>query len=251
MRILILGGTAEARELAATLVDAGHEVTSSLAGRVRDPRLPVGIVRIGGFGGLDGLHTWLTAHRVEAVVDATHPYAEQMSSHAVQACSRALVPLVRLERPGWAQHPLASEWTWVDNHDQARAAADRVGRYPFLTTGRQTLEHYLRPWHDRQVLVRIVEPLDEPAPPSWRVIRDRGPYEVGAQTALLREHGVDVLLTKDSGGRYTSAKLEAAAELGVPVVVLRRPAIPREVTAVTSTAAAVAAIVTLSSSATA
>ncbi len=222
--VLILGGTAEARDLAARLEAKGVPLTSSLAGRVSRPRLPVGSVRIGGFGGVDGLVGWLREQDVTGVVDATHPFAGTMGSHAAQACSRIGLPLLRLARPGWAGHPDAASWTWVDGHEEARARADEVGGTPFVTTGRQTLHHHARAWADRPVVVRLVEPPEQPLPSAWTVLRSRGPFDVAGEEALMREHGVTVLLTKDSGGAYTEAKLAAARQVGVPVIVVRRPA---------------------------
>lgn len=221
--VLVLGGTAEARDLAARLEAKGVPLTSSLAGRVSSPRLPVGPVRIGGFGGVAGLVDWIAEHEVGAVVDATHPFAGTMGSHAAQACSQADVPLLRLARPGWTDHPDAGDWTWVDGHDAAREAADALGGTPFVTTGRQTLHHHVTEWADREVLVRLVEPPGEPLPPTWTVLRSRGPFDVPGEVALMRGHGVGVLLTKDSGGSFTAAKLAAARILGVPVVVVARP----------------------------
>lgn len=231
--VLVLGGTAEARALALELEARGVSFLSSLAGRVSRPRLPVGEVRVGGFGGVDGLAKFLVDHAVTAVVDATHPFAATMTAHAAQACAQTRTSLVRLARPGWAVHPDASSWTWVATHDEARAAAETLGDRPFLTTGRQTLGHYAS-WSDRDVLVRVVEPLEGAPPPRWTVVEDRGPYAVEGERALLQAHRVDVLLTKDSGGSYTSAKLTAARELGVPVVVVERPAPPSDVLAVSS-----------------
>lgn len=223
-RVLILGGTAEARALATALVDAGWTVTSSLAGRVSRPRLPDGEVRIGGFGGAAGLTTYLRDEAVTHLVDATHPFAETMSRHAAEAAAATGVPLVRLARPGWSGHPDAATWTWVDSHEEAADEAARWSR-PFLTTGRQTLGGYAA--HaglvGLPVLVRVVEEVDEAVPRGWRIVRDRGPYSVDGEVALMREHGTDVVVTKDSGGDYTSAKLAAAAEVGARVVVVRRP----------------------------
>lgn len=221
--VLVLGGTAEARDLAAHLEAKGVPLTSSLAGRVSRPRLPAGPVRIGGFGGVEGLRQWIREHEVTAVVDATHPFAATMGSHAAQACSSGEVPLLRLARPGWSQHPDAATWTWVDGHVAAREAADEVGGVPFVTTGRQTLHHHAEAWADRPVVVRLVEPPETPLPAAWTVVRSRGPFDVMAEEELMRAHEVSVLLTKDSGGRYTQAKLDAARHLGVPVVVVARP----------------------------
>ena len=230
--VLIVGGTAEARALAQQLVDAGVTVTSSLAGRVANPRLPAGGVRIGGFGGVAGLIGYLSQHHITHVVDATHPFAVRMRGNAVEACARASVPLLRLARPGWSHHPDAPTWHWVNAYDEARQRARELGVRPFISSGRQTLQHF-RVW-DTDALVRVVEPLDEPIPARWRVELDRGPYRLEAEIALMREHGTDVLITKDSGGSYTSAKLDAARALNVPVVVVRRPANPRGLVEVSS-----------------
>lgn len=236
--VLILGGTAEARDLAARLEAKGVPLTSSLAGRVSRPRLPVGPVRIGGFGGVDGLVGWLRDHDVTRVVDATHPFAGTMGGHAAQACSQVGVPLLRLARPGWAEHPDARSWTWVDGHEEARVAADEVGGTPFVTTGRQTLHHHVEAWADRPVVVRLVEPPEGALPSAWTVLRSRGPFDVDGEESLMREHGIGVLLTKDSGGAYTEAKLTAARRVGAHVVVVARPRRAEGVPEVSDAAAA-------------
>lgn len=226
-RVLLLGGTAEARALAEALTDAGVDVVSSLAGRVSRPRMPVGEVRVGGFGGAEGLAVALAEGRFTHLVDATHPFAVRMTANAGAASAAVGVPCLRLARPGWSGHPDAASWRWVDDYDEARALAESLGsQRPFITTGRQTLEHYAA-WSDRDVMLRVVEPLDLEAPARWTVLLDRGPFGVEDERALMNQHQVDVLLTKDSGGAYTSSKLTAAAELGVPVIVVRRPQAPR------------------------
>ena len=218
----MLGGTAEARSLARALSEAGVAFASSLAGRVSRPRLPVGPVRVGGFGGVDGLAEHLRTAQVTHLVDATHPFAATMSGHAVAAAELVGIPVVRLARPGWAGRPDASSWYWASDLDEVRSVAERLGERPFVTTGRQTLHAYAA-WTHREVLVRVVEALTDPPPERWRVIEDRGPYQLDRERALLQDNRIDVLLTKDSGGAYTEAKLDAAAALGVPVVVLGRP----------------------------
>jgi precorrin-6A/cobalt-precorrin-6A reductase len=221
MTIVILGGTAEARELAAVLVADGVDVISSLAGRVNAPSLPPGRVRIGGFGGVSGLANCLRREHASAVVDATHPFAATIGHNALRAAHLTATPLVRLERPGWGEHPRASSWTWVPDVAAARAEAESALR-PFLTTGRQSLPDFL-PWADRKVLVRLVDPPAEPLPERWVLIMSRGPYSYAAERQILTDHAVDVLITKDSGGAHTVAKLDAAGDSGVSVVIIARP----------------------------
>jgi precorrin-6A/cobalt-precorrin-6A reductase len=222
MTVLLLGGTTEARELAVLLDEVGVDVVSSLAGRVERPRLPVGEVRIGGFGGVDGLRAWLAEHRVRAVVDATHPFAEGMSANAVAACAASEVPLLRLERPGWSTAEGAETWHWVDSHDEAATLAASLGRRPWLTVGRQPLAAFVGPLAEHRALVRVVDPPEVEVPEPWFVVLDRGPYDLAGELQVMAEEAVDVLVTKDSGGRYTWPKMAAAGRLGVPVVVVRR-----------------------------
>lgn len=220
MHVLILGGTAEARALARALVEQGVFVTSTLAGRVAHPALPAGEVRIGGFGGVAGLVSYVQAGGFTQVVDATHPFAAQMSRHASLAAAETEVPLLRLARPGWRAHPLAKQWTWVDSLHAARSAADGARR-PFVTTGRQSLPAYAA-WSDRDVLVRLVD-VAEGLPARWTSVISRGPYDHDGERTLMLAEGVDALLTKDSGGSHTVAKVDVATALGIPVVIVSRP----------------------------
>lgn len=223
MTVLLLGGTGEARDLAQTLCDQGVAFVSSLAGRVQRPRMPAGETRVGGFGGVEGLVGYLERSGTVAVVDATHPFAAGISANAAAACARTGVPLLRLARPGWGGEPGAGRWHWVVDHGAAAVAAARLGDRVLLTTGRQTLARFTGPLGAHRVVARVVDPVDEPLPTGWTVLLDRGPYHLEDERRLLREHGIDVLVTKDSGGAHTRAKLDAADETGVEVVVVRRP----------------------------
>jgi precorrin-6A/cobalt-precorrin-6A reductase len=221
--LLVLGGTAEARELAAELHAAGVAVTTSLAGRVARPRLPAGDVRIGGFGGPAALATWLTEHGVAAVVDATHPFAERISASAVTACERAGVPLLRFERPGWTQRA-GDRWHWVDDVGAA-ASAIPPGVRVLLTTGRQGLAAFAHR-DDAWFLIRCVDAPQPPLPPHHELLLARGPYTLQGELALVDTHRIDLVVTKDSGGAHTIAKLDAARDRDLPVIVVRRPRRP-------------------------
>ncbi|MFB7586419.1 cobalt-precorrin-6A reductase [Streptomyces sp. NPDC056169] len=228
MHILILGGTTEARALAGLLHGEHGEVrvTSSLAGRVANPRLPAGEVRIGGFGGADGLAAWLREHAVDAVIDATHPFAERISFNAARAAATAHVPLLALRRPGWV--PVAGDdWHSAASLEEAAGALDGLGDRVFLTTGRLGLASFAdRPeWF----LVRSVDAPDAPMPARTEILLDRGPFTLDGERELLARHRIDVLVTKDSGGAATAPKLTAAREAGIPVVVVRRPPVPEGV----------------------
>lgn len=224
MTVLVLGGTAEAIRLAELLAADHVQVVTSLAGAVTEPHLPVGDVRVGGFGGAPGLVAYLRENQVSAVVDATHPFAEQMSRHAAAACSEAGVSLLRLSRQSWATRPDAASWHWVDTIAEARRAAEQLGERVFLAIGRQSLAQFAD-WTDRFVLVRVVDPPEFAVPATWEVLRSRGPFARADERELMRSRGIRVLVTKDSGGS-TDAKLDVAAELGVAVVMVRRPPTP-------------------------
>lgn len=220
--ILILGGTGEARGLAAGLAERpGLRVVTSLAGRVSAPALPVGEVRIGGFGGPAGLADWLRAERVGAIVDATHPFASTISTSAVAASAATGVPLLVLRRPGWRAVD-GDDWWRVPSLAAAAELVPAMGERVFLTTGRQSLAAFAgldRCWF----LARTVDPPDGPLPKHLELFLDRGPFTVDSELALLRRHRIDVVVTKDSGGAMTAAKLAAARALELPVVMVDRP----------------------------
>jgi precorrin-6A/cobalt-precorrin-6A reductase len=239
--LLLLGGTGEARALAATLDGTpGLRVVSSLAGAVARPRLPVGEVRVGGFRGPAGLARWLAEHQVAAVVDASHPFAARISASCVTATSRTGVPLLRLERPSWTASP-GDDWRLVPDvaaaaallpdllselvrdlpGERLRGPARRCGRV-LLTTGRRDLRAFYDV-PDLSIVARCVDPPVDAVPPHVEVLLDRGPYTVEGETELLRSRAIDVLVTKNSGGALTEAKLVAARSLGLPVVMVDRP----------------------------
>jgi precorrin-6A/cobalt-precorrin-6A reductase len=229
--ILVLGGTTEARELAAELAPRPEvRVTTSLAGRVSRPAALAGDVRIGGFGGAEGLAAWLREHRVDAVVDATHPFAESITANAARAAAATGVPVVVLRRPGWRAGD-GDRWHMVASLGEAAEVLPVLGRRILLTTGRLGLSAFA---HLAQLhfVVRSVECPEPPMPPDAEVLLARGPFTVADEAALLREHRIDVVVTKDSGGAATSAKLTAAREAGIPVVVVRRPPLPDGVSGV-------------------
>jgi precorrin-6A/cobalt-precorrin-6A reductase len=224
VNVLLLGGTAEARRLAERLDrQDGLAVTSSLAGAVAMPLLPEGEVRIGGFGGVRGLTAWLRDHRTDLVVDATHPFATGMTANAVAATAALGIPLLVLRRPGWTAGP-GDHWHRVPDTTAAAALRPRRGVRAFLAIGPGGLAACApRPgWF----LLRAVDPPPPPLPDHHHLVLDRGPFTADAERALLREHRIDVVVCRDSGGDLTAAKLVAARELGLPVVLLDRPPAP-------------------------
>lgn len=234
MRILLLGGTAEGRALAAQL-HPGIEVISSLAGRVPDPALPVGAVRIGGFGGRDGLRRWLSEHPVDAVVDATHPFAATMTATAAQVCAEASLPHLVLARPAW---PTGDAIVVKSDTEAAQVVTQRGFARVFLTSGRSSLAAFTGT--DAWCLIRVVTPpAEEVLPRRHRLLLSRGPYDYAGERNLLTEHNIDALVTKNSGGAMTRAKLDAAAALDIPVIMVQRPSLPPGVVTVSSVADAV------------
>jgi precorrin-6A/cobalt-precorrin-6A reductase len=221
MRVLLLGGTAEARALAKRL-HPQVDIISSLAGRVPDPALPVGPVRIGGFGGVDGLRQWLRDEHVRAVVDATHPFAATITAHADQACKELGMPHLVLARPAW--DPGAAIVVASDARAAETVAQERYARV-FLTTGRSGAKAFAD--SDVWFLIRAVTAPDvADLPRHHELLLSRGPYRYENELQLLTAQRIDALVTKNSGGDMTRAKLDAAAALDIPVVMVARPPLP-------------------------
>jgi precorrin-6A/cobalt-precorrin-6A reductase len=222
MRVLILGGSTESSELSRLVADDRRfETTLSLAGRTLKPRPQPVRTRTGGFGGADGLVAWLQQEAIEAVVDATHPYADQISSNAVIACGRLALPLATILRPAWQPQP-GDNWQIVAS---AEAAADALGPQPrrvFLSLGRLELGAFAgRPQH--HYVARTIEPPDVALPPDIDLIFDRGPFDEQAETALLTQEKIDMIVSKNSGGTATYPKIMATRKLGIRVVMIARP----------------------------
>ena len=222
--VLVLGGTGEARAVAAALAGRpGWRVVSSLAGRVSSPALPAGEVRVGGFGGPEPMAEWIFTEGFDAVVDATHPFAARITASVLEAAPAAGVPLLVLRRPGWTAGP-GDDWRRVPN---VAAAAEAVAALPgpvLITTGRGGLTSFADLPH--RFVIRTVDPPDPPLPADAEVVLGRGPYTEAGELELMRRHGVRLLVTKDSGGDMTAAKLAAARTLGIPVVMVDRPDVP-------------------------
>ena len=224
--ILILGGTSEARQLAGRLADRRDlKVTLSLAGRTAQPAPQPVPVRIGGFGGTDGLAGYLTDQHVDALIDATHPYAAMMAAHAAAAAARTKVPIVALRRKAWTASA-GDNWAEVDDIGAAVAALGASPRRVFLAIGRKEVGAFAAaPQHD--YLIRSVDPVDPPLDvPRATYIVARGPFSEDDESALLKQHRIDAVVAKNSGGKATKGKIAAARALGVEVVMLRRPALP-------------------------
>ena len=226
--MLILGGTAEAAALAGAALarfPGGVAVISSLAGRTEHPAPVPGAVRIGGFGGAEGLAAFLAAERIDGVIDATHPFAARISAHAVEACSAAGVPRLVLHRPPWRRHPL-DRWIEVEDLAGAAAALTNLGRRVWLTIGAGEIGSFAG-IADRHFLVRLVDPPEAPLPlASFELLIGRGPFNLAEERRILQKYAIDVIVAKASGGTATEAKLVAARERDLPVVMVRRPSPP-------------------------
>ena len=229
MRVLLLGGTAEARALAERL-HPKIDIISSLAGRVSDPALPVGPARIGGFGGVDGLRDWLVDNDITAVIDATHPFAATITANAAAACRGLDLPHLVLSRLPWDP---AGATVVASDTEAAEIIATKGYSRVFLTTGRSGVAAFSD--SDAWFLIRVVTAPDFGSlPRNHELLLSRGPYDYGDERELLRSRGIEVLVTKNSGGTMTRAKLDAASSLGADVLMIQRPALPDGVAVVSS-----------------
>lgn len=226
LKVLILGGTSEASALArAIAADARFDATLSLAGVTKAPASQPIPVRTGGFGGKVGLAEYLRQERIEAVVDATHPFADRISANAAEAARNAGVPLLAVRRPAW-ETQACDLWTVVPDMESAAAALGEVPRRVLLTIGRQELDPFLGASHHRYVVRSVDAPAEDLLPSGAEVITARGPFDEAGERDLLTERGIEVLVTKNSGGDATRAKLDAARALGIAVVMVERPPVP-------------------------
>ncbi|WP_150293876.1 cobalt-precorrin-6A reductase [Sphingobium estronivorans] len=223
--ILILGGTTEASALAKALAERGERAVLSYAGRTENPRAQPVPVRVGGFGGIGGLIDYLRQEGVTHLVDATHPFAATMSAHAVAAAREAGIAHIMLTRPGWVESS-GDHWTHVSDIAGAVAALAGPARRVLLALGRMHVDAFAaRPQH--HYLLRFVDmPEETPGLPQHDLVVDRGPFTVEGDMALMREHGIDLIVSKNAGGGGAEAKLIAARTLGLPVLMIDRPPCP-------------------------
>ncbi len=227
-RVLILGGTGEARKLAAFLLTQPElTVISSLAGRTQDPLLPPGPVHTGGFGGIPGLVSFLETAEIHAVLDATHPFAQKISHHSFIATQKLGIPHIYVVRRAWSKTK-ADRWYEVPDHQTAAGLIPQLGQHIFLTIGRQELCHYAQVpgWF----LMRMIEPPDpNQARPKGEILLQRGPFGLEEEITLMQTHRIDLLVSKNSGGPATFSKILAARRLNCPVIMIQRPSLPNSV----------------------
>jgi precorrin-6A/cobalt-precorrin-6A reductase len=225
LRVLILGGTTEASALAKLVSQDGRlDATLSFAGRTANPAPQPIATRSGGFGGIEGLVRYLEDHRIEAVIDATHPFADQMSAHAVAACTQVHLALASLTRPPW-ERVEGDRWQIERNTDAAAVALGMEPRRVFLSLGRQDLPVFASA-SQHHYLARVIEPPAGSLPSDLQIVQARGPFDKAAELRLLRDQKIDVMVSKNAGGTATYAKIEAARELGLPVIMIARPSKP-------------------------
>ena len=226
-RVLILGGTGDGRALA-TEAAGRFTITYSLAGRTRDPVLPDAVeTRTGGFGGAEALASWIAENRIAAMVDATHPFASQIATHAEQAATHTGTPRLKLVRPAWDK-TAGDAWRRVTDIAAAVSLLPSVGRNAFLSIGRQEVPVFAG-LDGVRLLIRSVDPpegADQLAGATY--IIGRGPFTISQESALLREHDIDVVVSKNAGGAATYPKIAAARQVGIPVIMIDRPPPPND-----------------------
>ncbi|KII13638.1 cobalt-precorrin-6A reductase [Phaeobacter sp. S60] len=224
-RILLLGGTTEASSLARTLAEAGADAVFSYAGRTAKPVSQPLPTRVGGFGGVEGLSGYLKTESITHVIDATHPFAAQMSTNAVQACKSVGVPICAFERPAW-QAGEGDSWLHADSIESAVNALPEAPARVFLAIGKQNLAQFAaKPQH--HYLLRLVDAPEADLPlPHTTVEIARGPFDIAGDTALMQRHGITHVVAKNAGGAGAAAKLTAARTLGLPVIMIGRPKVP-------------------------
>jgi precorrin-6A/cobalt-precorrin-6A reductase len=226
LRLLILGGTSEASALARQVADQPDVAAIlSLAGATAEPAPAPIPQRIGGFGGAESLAAFLAREHIDAVVDATHPFASRISANAVAACGATRTPLVVFSRPPWTREP-GDRWIEVAAMDDAVPALGTQRKTVFLTQGRLQLAAFARAPQHRYIVRAIDRPADIDALPDHKLILARGPFTIRDELELMKHEGIEMLVTKNSGGRATYAKIEAARALEIEVVIVRRPPAP-------------------------
>jgi precorrin-6A/cobalt-precorrin-6A reductase len=225
IRVLLLGGTTEANQISRALAAAGVEGVYSYAGRTATPVQQPLPTRVGGFGGVDGLADYIRQERITHVIDATHPFASQMSYHAVDACAKNATPLIAFLRAAWTESP-GDKWQHVDSFESAASALPDQPARIFLAIGRQHLAPFTaQPQHF--YLLRLVDVLDTALPlPNAEIVLARGPFTIEGDLALLRDHGITHVVTRNAGGEGAKAKLDAARALDLPVIMIDRPILP-------------------------
>jgi precorrin-6A/cobalt-precorrin-6A reductase len=223
LRVLILGGTTEASALARLLAgDPRFEATVSLAGRTSAPRPQPLATRVGGFGGADGLAHFLREHTIQAAVDATHPYADQISANAAAACRQTGVPLASIARAAWRPQP-GDAWQIVPTAEAAATALGQSPRRVFLSLGRLDL-HVFAAAPQHHYIARSIEPPEQSTlPPDLSLLQARGPFDLASEIKLLEDERIEIVVSKNSGGLATYPKIEAARKMGLPVVMIARP----------------------------
>ncbi len=223
-RLLILGGTGDAIELAAQVMGFPNlEIITSLAGRTRNPAVPSGDVRVGRFGGATGLSDYLREQEIDLLIDATHPFAAQISWNAAAAAIDAGIPHLILLRPSW-EKVAGDQWIEVESMEVAAKVIPGLAQRVFLTIGRQQLAPFV-PLVETWFLIRSIDPPDIFIS-NGQILLDRGPFSLEQERQLLREYQIEAIVSKNSGGDATYAKIIAARELEIPVVMVQRPAVP-------------------------